>query len=490
MAKRKEIVFLLVIIAVAAFFRLWQLDKIPPGLYPDVAINGNDALDSLRTGNFKVFYPENNGREGLMMWLIALSFSVFGASIWSIKIVAALIGILTVLGLYLLTKELLKTINNQQLTINNEIVALLSSSFLAISFWHVNFSRIGFRAILLPFILVFGFYFLFKGFREKRTFYFPISGIFFGLGFYTYISYRFIVLLLPLILICWWFNEKSDIKYQKSKIFFIFYFLFFIFVTALPIGIYFLQHPHDFIGRAAPISIFAAENPIKEFGKSLILHLGMFNFYGDFNWRHNFSGSPMLFWPVGILFLIGLFYSISQIKKIPFGFLISWWLIMLLPGILTYEGVPHALRTIGVIPVVYIFVGLGAWKVYEFLNRNTAKKILLSIAAILFLLSMGISEFNKYFVKWASDPNVEGAFTQKFADIGYYLNSLPDNIPKYVIVNEPGVPVPWPDGIAMPAQTPIFIERIKFGEPRAIYLKPEDFDKIKPGKEAIIMPMK
>ena len=102
----KAIIFLLVILAIAAFFRLWQLDSVPPGLYPDVAINGNEAINSLKTGNFKVFYPENNGREGLMMWLVALSFSIFGVSIWSIKIVAAIIGILTVLGVYLLTKEL------------------------------------------------------------------------------------------------------------------------------------------------------------------------------------------------------------------------------------------------------------------------------------------------------------------------------------------------------------------------------------------------
>jgi predicted membrane-bound mannosyltransferase len=62
MTAKKEIVFLLVILAIASFFRLWKLDSIPPGLYPDVAINGNDALDSLKTGTFKVFYPENNGR--------------------------------------------------------------------------------------------------------------------------------------------------------------------------------------------------------------------------------------------------------------------------------------------------------------------------------------------------------------------------------------------------------------------------------------------
>ena len=297
---RKEIVFLIIILVIAAFFRLWQLDSIPAGIYPDVAINGNDALDSLKTGDFKVFYPENNGREGLFIWMVALSFAIFGVSIWSIKIVAAIVGILTVLGLYLLTREIF-----------NKNVALISSFFLAVSFWHINFSRIGFRAILLPFILVFAFYFLFRGFRTQKLYNFIISGFFFGLGFYTYIPYRFIILLLPLILICWWFIYQ---KQNLRKIFMLnTLYLILAIIVALPIGIYFLQNPQDFIGRAAPISIFSTENPIKEFGKSLILHLGMFNFYGDPNWRHNFAGSPMLFWPIGILFLIGFAFSLREI---------------------------------------------------------------------------------------------------------------------------------------------------------------------------------
>ena len=380
MTEKKTLIFLLIILAIATFFRLWQLDSIPPGLYPDVAINGNDALDSLKNGDFKVFYPENNGREGLFMWLIAASFSIFGVSIWSIKIVAALIGTLTVLGLYLLTKELFLKWNENI----SRSVALLSSFFLAISFWHTNFSRIGFRGILLPFILVFGFYFLFRGFREKKILYFVISGFLLGLGFYTYISYRFIILLLPLILLFWWFIYRKQ-NLQKKFLFSIFYFLFSIFIVAIPIGVYFLQNPQDFVSRAAPISILATENPIKEFGKSLVLHLGMFNFYGDPNWRHNFSGSPMLFWPIGILFLIGFLFSIKELiefrkhKNLSSVSLLSWFFIMLLPGILTYEGIPHALRTIGVIPVVYIFVGLGGWKVYEFLNQNTTRKTLLFI---------------------------------------------------------------------------------------------------------------
>ena len=509
MAKtNKAIIFLLVILAIAAFFRLWQLDSIPPGLYPDVAINGNEAISSPG----KIFYPENNGREGLFINLIALSFSIFGVTIWSLKIVPAIIGILTVFGLYLLTKELFLKSSEK----GSRYIALLSSFFLAVSFWHTNFSRIGFRAILLPFILVFAFYFLFRGFREKKlqpthrppslqlgpVSYLVISGLFFGLGFYTYISYRFIILLLPLVLITFWFAYKRQ-NLQKQFILHTSYLLLLIFIVALPIAIYFLQNPQDFVGRATPISIFATENPIKEFGKSLILHLGMFNFYGDPNWRHNFADSPMLLWPIGILFLIGLFYSIKNCTKsiillntrllefLPFWLLISWWLIMLLPGILTYEGIPHALRTIGVIPVVYIFAGLGGWEIYQWFNKNVKDKKLLIATSIIFLLMVGFLQFDKYFIKWAARPEVEGAFSKDYLEIGNYLNSLPPETPKYVIVNVPGVPVPYPDGIPIPAQTVMFIENIKYGQPRAIYLLPENLDQIEINtKTTIIVPMR
>lgn len=520
---KKTLILLIFILAIAVFFRIWQLNSIPPGLYPDVAINGNEALNSLKTGDFKVFYPENNGREGLMMWLIAFSFSIFGVSVWSIKIVAATIGILTVLGLYLLTKELFESLritNSAELRINYaENIALLASFFLAISFWHTNFSRIGFRAILLPFALVFAFYFLIRGFKQKlkqiirqnqqnyiklynSAINFVLAGIFFGLGFYTYISFRLAVLILPFIFIPYWFIFKKA-SLSKKFLLSICYFLIATFFVALPIGIYFLQHPQDFIGRAAPVSILATENPARELFKSLVLHLGMFNFYGDHNWRHNFAGSPQLFWPVGILFLIGIAFSLKEIFRksnyqnknyqllATFYFLLSTFFIMLLPGILTFEGIPHSLRVIGVIPVVCIFVGIGGLKVYRFLEKNTKHKKLLLIASLLFLVAMGFFEFNKYFVKWGRSKEVEGAFTKIFLDEGKILNSLPKNIQKYVIVNEEGVPVPWPNGIPMPAQTIMFIENSKYGSIQSTYLLPKNLDYIKiDNRKTVILAMK
>jgi 4-amino-4-deoxy-L-arabinose transferase-like glycosyltransferase len=495
--RKKEFLYLFLILILAGFFRFWKLNEIPPGLYPDVAINGNEAFFSLKNRDFKVFYPENYGREGLMMWLIALSFKIFGVSVLSIRIVAATIGILTVLGLYLLTKELFRqsTIYNLQFVIK---IALFSSFFLAVSFWHTNFSRIGFRAILLPFILVFSLYFLLKAFRKKSIFDSILAGIFFGLGFYTYTSFRMAVLILPFVFVPFWFLYKRE-GFQKKFLLLTSYFLLLTFLVVLPIGIYFLKNPQDFISRAAPVSVFKAENPTKEFLKSLILHLGMFNFYGDPNWRHNFSGKPMLFWPVGILFLIGIIVSINELIKfrknknlslvIGYWLLVIWFLIMLLPGILTREGIPHSLRVIGVIPPVFIFSGLGAFWVYQILEKRIKNKIAFFVLILVFLLFVSISEFNKYFFVWVKRPEVKSEFTKEYLEMGKYLNSLPEDYEKYVIVNRSGIPVSWARGIPTPAQTIMFLEISKYGEIKSNYLLPKDIEKIKIEKRGVILPL-
>lgn len=496
MTKRRILIFIIFLTILAGFLRFWQIDKIPPGIYPDEAMNANDAIDSLKTNIFKLFYPENNGREGLFIWLISLSFFIFGISIFSLKFVSALFGTLTVLGLYFLIKEVF--FENKLL--DSKKIALLSSFFLAVSFWHINFSRIAFRAILIPFFLVFGFYFLFKGFRKKQILDLIFSGVLLGLGFYTYISYRFLVILLIPVLFCWFLIYKRQ-GLQKKYILFGFLLLLAIFITALPIGIYFLKNPEAFLGRAGGVSIFAQGNPLYNFGKSLILHLGMFNFKGDYNWRHNFSGAPQLLWPVGILFLIGLVFSVAKVisaireKNFStlncFSFLISWFVIMLFPGFLSSEGIPHSLRVLGTVPAVYSFAGIGGILTYEKLKAFAQKrqKLLLS-CFFAFLLIVTICQFDKYFFKWGKRTEVKNAFSSNYVAVGNFLNSLPDNVKKYVIVNQAGVPVPWPTGIPMPAQTPMFIERTKFKKPRAIYLTPKNLSKIKTdNKKCIIVPL-
>ena len=499
---RLKIILLLIVVIIACFFRLWKLHSIPPGLYPDEAINGNDALISLRFHNFNVFYPENNGREGLFINLISLSFKIFGVSPWSIRVVSATIGILTILGIYLLTKEIFLFSGLEQR--KSDAIALLSSFFLATSFWHINFSRIGFRGILVPFITTFSFYFLIRGFRKQKKASIIIGSVFFGLGFYTYTVFRLSILLLLLILIFFYFTYKKN---QLKKTFFILatYLFLFIFITALPISIYFLENPKYFLERTVKVSIFSQNSntpfsQIKSFNSSLVKHLEMFNFIGDHNWRHNISDDPELLRPIGILFIIGFLIEIKEIfRKLNYKnkqslfapyFLISAFFIMLTPSIITFEGIPHALRSIGVVPIVYVFAGLGLWEIYQWFDKNTKNKKLLIITTIIFLLSIIILQYNKYFIQWAKNPAVKEAFSEDYVKIGNYLNLLSQKTKKYVIVNQPGVPVQRLNGIPMPAQTVMFIENTKPNTKRSIYLLPEDTKQIKIGENTTVVLMK
>ena len=161
---KKTFLPLFCIIIIASFFRLYHLRTLPPGLYPDEAMNGNNALEALRTGNYKLYYPENNGREGLFMNIQSLFLRATGLrEPWVMRLPSALFGIFTVLGLYFLGKELV-----------SREVGLLAAFFLATNFWHINFSRIGFRAIMAPFFLVWGIY-LFLRILKKTAYAFQIS---------------------------------------------------------------------------------------------------------------------------------------------------------------------------------------------------------------------------------------------------------------------------------------------------------------------------
>mgnify|MGYP001601051410 CR=1 FL=1 len=470
--KYKYTLILILIIIIAVFFRFWQFNSIPPGLYQDEAMNGADALSSLENGNFDLFYTNNNGREGMIIWLDALSIKLLGTETWVLRLFPTLAGVLSVLGLYFLTKKLF--------TVE---IALASSFFMAISFWAVNFSRIGFRAgLMLPF-LIWSFYFLLRGFKtENKIYNFIAAGVLFGLGFYTYISYRFTPILAAMFFIFHFTKYGAKNFWLKFAIFSVT-----TFIVALPIGLYFLNNPSDFLGRSGQVSIFRADNPLKAFVLSAAATFGMFNIIGDFNWRHNFAGSPLLFWPVGILFLLGIYLALKEVRfqkypKSDFGykFMLAWLGIFLLPNILSTEGNPHALRALGVMPAVMIFAGIGLVWLYQKCQEYLAYrgqflriKKEVFILLIIFLLFISFSEFNKYFVRWASNIKTAEAFSQNQVKIADYLNATSKDIKKYVIWSSDDRPTG--NDLPVSAQTVFFLTYKKYD---INYVKSNEIDRI------------
>lgn len=486
MSKIVSIIFLAILLA-GGFFRFYLLSEIPPGLYPDEAMNGSNALQTIHTGEFKLFYQENNGREGLLINIQALAVKLFGTNVWSLRVVSALFGTLTILGIYLLTKELFEKRKNLESGIrnlendfqnskfkipNSTTTALLASFFLATSYWHINFSRIGFRAIMLPFLLSFGLYWLLRGLRTGNIWSLALGGLCIGAGFHSYIAFRFVPFIIAMPIVWYvvrWYQGNKDNQQQITNNqplhhcvpCAITLFLFVTFVVALPMGIYFLKHPEDFFGRSKEVSIFSSPNPIFAVAVSTGKTIQMFNIIGDCNARHNYRCQPELFLPVGILFLIGAWLtlkhllrkgSLSDPNSFPLLVIVTMFFVMLFPVVLTKEGLPHALRAIGMIlPAMIIAAWGGVWlydtvqhyctdaianpRYVRYQNQLRRIKKEMTVLAFALLVFIAASAYQTYFVKFRTAPETNKAFRTDLTDVANYIVSLPRTTDVYVLAN-------------------------------------------------------
>ena len=462
MSARRKFLCLLGILIIATFLRVYRLTATPPGLCPDEAINGNNAAEAAATWHFQVFYPENNGREGLYINILAVLFGFFHAphEPWAVRVPAAITGVLTVLGLYLLAAELF-----------GDGAGLLGAFLLATSFWHINFSRIGFRAILSPLLLVWALYLLIKAERSASSraaiWYAAVAGVVYALGFYTYIAYRVTPLLFLLFIP---FFTRNPGFFKRGAIFVIA-----AFITAAPIGWYFLKHPADFLRRTSDF-VASWGNPVASFATNAVRTLLMFNFRGDANWRHNVSGAPELFWPVGILFILGIVLGLYALFKdwrgrtwhgvsrcdtvgtpplpsFPLLLIFSWSILAMLPAVLPNEGIPHALRSILMLPPAIMFAGIGGVFAYGFIRAHWGAGSAKTIAAV-FLAAVAVFAYVDYFIVWSQNPNVPDAFSAKYVALARKINTLAASIPKYVVVDARGVMV---RGLPMSAETTMFV---------------------------------
>ncbi|RJQ37803.1 hypothetical protein C4552_00190 [Candidatus Parcubacteria bacterium] len=490
---RKTVVLLIAVLALAAFFRLWQLPTIPPGLYPDEAANGNNAVEALHTGDFGVFYPENNGREAFFINVQALSIAVFGPDPWALRLVSALVGILTVAAVFFLGRELFRPAvgvpERRWFGIpEHDWIGLAAAFFVATSFWHINFSRIGFRAILVPLLSALGMALLLRSLRTGSIIAAALAGFVLGLGLHTYIAFRFMpfIAAVPAIwaLWLWWRGRKAQPCVPCVLALVAFAAL----IAVAPLILYFAGHPADFTGRGHQVSIFSAERPLQEFVKSNILTLGMLHIWGDCNPRHNFACRPELDPIVGAFFLFGAYFAVRSlwkkpgIQKLPAALLIWWFLVMMLPATLTREGLPHALRAIGmIVPTMLLaawgFIGLlvaGGTKLdalarrtgisSRFRARLRRLNVELALLALIVVLWVPLVAYRTYFIRFPNAVPTQGAFAADLWNAGKFLDKLPPDIEKFVLVNLSGDPI---RGIPAPAQTVMFATNSFEEGPRA-----------------------
>lgn len=420
-----------VVSLLAAFFRLYRLATVPFGWHPDEASKALLARDVLAGKYFPAFFSAFTGRDALFVYLEALFFALMGEGVFIGRILSALIGILTVALTFLLGKALF-----------NRRVGLLAAAFLAVSLWHVIASRNGYRAVSQPLIQLPVLLLLFVGLRRARSTEkptavvpFALAGVFLGLTQYTYPAARFFSILVVVIVLLALLLARERVRPRLLVLMAAVALLVF-----LPLAWHFYQHPVDFYGRAAQISVFSPEwsggDPLARLWQSAKETARMWTVWGDINYRFNISGQPVFGLVDGALFYAGLALSFWLAwrsrgwRRVAYLTLPLWLLVMLLPMVLSAESLPYYQRAIGALPAVYFFPALavdagltwlaGRWATGP--RRATRFTLAATLLLVGFFAFLAVRTYGDYFTRWHAAPRNDDDRRVAMVYVADYLN--------------------------------------------------------------------
>ena len=363
MRTRDFLWWMVAVLLVATALRLFAFGQVPPGLYHDEAYHGLDVVDILQ-GRLSFYFPANNGREPLFIYMIALAVGILGRSPFALRMAAFFAGLLTVAATAAMGRALF-----------SRRVGLLAAAVLAVTLWHVHLSRVGFRAVLLPLFVALAVWQAALGVKETqsqgrdrgRSRHWIAAGALYGLSFYTYTAARST----PAALIAFGLYvlaTQPEARRPKSApggrlwrgvataalaaA-----------VVVAPLAVYAMAHPDVVLGRLGQVSVFSPAIHGGDLWGTLGAHalrtLGMFFVRGDRIWRHNVPWRPVFDPVLGAAFVLGLLVALHRARRHPAAaFALIWTAVMSLPTLLA-EDAPHFLRAVGVLPLVAFLPALG-----------------------------------------------------------------------------------------------------------------------------------
>jgi len=348
------------ILLLAAVLRFWALGEVPPGLAHDEVANWLIARDIL-AGHHSIYFTAAYGHEPCYQYVQAATVALFGDHWLGLRYPSVAFGMLGLAVTYALTRRLFGT-----------FTALLTSGWLALSFWPLFYARVALRAITLPFTAALAAYFLLRAtnlrtpnLRTSKDRRFVDSGLVnsvlagatLGLSLYTYMSARILPFILVSFLIYFFIiHLPAPIPWSHT--------LGFILTAALvsaPLVIWLVTHPgteYRIAEVREPLDRLLAGNPSLVW-QNLIANLKFFTFAGDPWPRQNLPGRPIFADPFSaVLFYAGLLIALWRWRDPRYGLLLIWLVGALIPSIVTSVA-PSSIRDILGLVVVFVFPALA-----------------------------------------------------------------------------------------------------------------------------------
>jgi len=408
----KRITALILILVIGAFLRIYLLSSLPPSLTWDEAAWGYNAYSLGVDGRdefgkfLPVTYLESFGdyKPPMYAYLTTPFVKIFGLSEFSVRLPSAILGTVTILLTYLLTKKIFSTMSDRK----REVLALLSAGILAISPWHILLSRAAFEANVATFFIVLGTY-LFLEALDKRWI-LPLSVLSFIFSMYTFNTARVFIPLFGIFLLIKYFK----VLFKDRKAFFISAGLGLI--VSFPLFL-FLLTPEARL-RYKEVNIFSDHSIVTQANQQMennqnafwskIIHnrrvgysLSYVKHYldnldpqflfirGDGNPKFSIQDVGQLYiWEIPF-FILGLLFLFRK-REGHYLIIPIWILLGIVPAGVARE-TPHALRIETVLPTFQILTAYGLYNVLVLLDR---KKIKLKVLPTLVLLVSLFALFN------------------------------------------------------------------------------------------------
>lgn len=473
MKKHLTTILLALILLIAIVLRFWELGSVPVSPDWDEAALGYNAYSIIHTGRdeYGEFLPIvlrsfDDYKPAFYMYLTIPFILLFDLSVVSVRLPSAVMGVVTVAAVYFLVKELFrdrhfKVINSE---IHTEYLALLAAFLLAISPWHLQFSRVAFETnVGLGFNVLMALFFL-KGLRSPN--YLSLSAISGALSIYTYQSEKVFtpLLLLSLVVIYW----KELIKIGRKKL------ILTVLIGSIVIApmAYVTLTNTEALARARGVSIFSDKTTLLKsnikrlvrdrerndsigllfdnrrvvYGQTIAAnYLSHFDpvwlfIKGDYDINRHHAPHMGLEYLVFLPFLlVGIYQVLFGVfdKKIKL-LLFCWLLLAPIPASIT-TGVPHAVRTLNFLPTIQIFIGFGLLAAYLFVKKYFVVRsmyyvfFILITCYILLAAANFVYYLNQYFVQQNYYHSLDWQYGYK--ELITYLRPIQNKYTKIIVSN-------------------------------------------------------
>ncbi len=419
---------LVLVLAVAAFFRFAQLDTIPPGMTHDEAAFGAEA-ERVLAGEWPIYFALGYGHEPLYAYLVGAAFALGSHTLLTMRVVAVLIGWLVVVGTYAVARRMF-----------GWRVAWMATAWMAVAFWPVSISRQALRGYTLPMLWLPATLLFWNGLqalhdergdgeadRRRAMVCFAVAGLLIGTTFYAYLASRVSWLVYPIFIAYLMVFHGRRVN-RRWLLLGTAVMLGIAAAIATPLAAYLLAHPGIEVrmsGMLDPLRELLAGRPERVM-RHVWNAVRVFSWVGDPFWVYNIPGRPIFGLAGSFFFYLGLGIALWRWRDTRYALLLIWFGVGMVPALLTTnEGIFW--RALVAQPATGVLLAEGVRFVGDMLGKALPRRGWLpwTVLALGLVAVEGGRDYHAYFVDWPNRPQARNIYNCNMVAISHYVRAEP-----------------------------------------------------------------